>query len=153
MPNTSHVPPVDFIQHLVPLLVGAVGGALFLLFAYYARPLHTRKILARGLIIAALVYIYFSVDAHTSTSWLLVELLGVGIYGTLGMLGLRRSAWWLVAGWAAHPVWDIAIHYVGPGSEFAPAWYTIPCLSWDLVVAGALAYRLARGWTPALQPS
>jgi uncharacterized protein DUF6010 len=58
--------------------------------------------------------------------------------------GLRRSAYWIAAGWALHPVWDIALHYIGPGRTFAPWSYTIACGTFDLIVAGyvVLAYGL-----------
>ena len=71
------------------------------------------------------------------------ELAGVGIYGTMALRGLRGSPWWLAAGWAAHPIWDVALHYFGPGGSFAPEGYTITCLSFDLLVAAyvAVAYR------------
>ena len=61
----------------------------------------------------------------------------------MGLLGVRRSPLWLAAGWALHPLWDIALHYVGPGHAFAPETYTIACLSYDLLVAAyiVVAYR------------
>jgi hypothetical protein len=139
------------LQTVVQLLGGAIGGAASVLVAY-ALPRYTRHILVTVLFIGALAYVVFSVDAHPSAPWLLIELLGVGVYGTMAMLGLRGSPWWLVAGWAAHPLWDIGLHSFGPGSTFAPAWWTVGCLSWDLVVAGSIAYRIVRGWGPAIQP-
>jgi hypothetical protein len=54
------------------------------------------------------------------------------------VLGVRGSHWWLVAGWALHPIWDIALHYIGPGAAFAPAPYALACLGFDLVVAAAI---------------
>jgi hypothetical protein len=41
--------------------------------------------------------------------------------------------------WALHPVWDVLLHYVGPGRSFAPEAYAISCLSWNLVVAVYIA--------------
>jgi hypothetical protein len=45
-----------------------------------------------------------------------------------------------------HPVWDILLHYVGPGHTFAPETYTIPCITFDLGVAAyiAVAYGIFR---------
>ena len=64
----------------------------------------------------------------------------------MGWLGLRRSPLWLAAGWALHPVWDIALHFFGPGRAFAPETYTIACLSYDLVVAGYIVAAYRFGW-------
>ena len=71
------------------------------------------------------------------------ELVGIAIYSAMGLRGVRGSTWWLVAGWALYPVWDVALHFFGPGHAFAPETYTITCLSFDLVVAAyvAVAYR------------
>jgi hypothetical protein len=89
--------------------------------------------------------VLFAVRSQAGTGWLLLELLGVAIYGMIGWIGLRGSLWWLAAAWALHPIWDIGLHYFGPGSTFVPPLrYPIPCLSFDLVVAGYLVYRASR---------
>ncbi|HEU6450529.1 MAG TPA: DUF6010 family protein [Gemmatimonadaceae bacterium] len=123
------------------LPIGVILGAIFVGLAY-ALPRYTRQILAVGLILAALPYVHFSVGSHQGPLWLAMELAGVALYGAIAVRGLRGSLWWLVAGWALHPIWDIALHYAGPGRAFAPDWYTVPCLGWDLVVAGVVAYYI-----------
>jgi len=125
------------------LIAGLVAGALFVLTAYAIRS-QTRHILFWGLVGAALAYVIFAVYEHAGATWITLELLGVAIYGSMGFLGLRRSQWWLVTGWALHPVWDIALHYFGPGNAFAPAPYALGCLTWDPVVAASIAYRILR---------
>lgn len=133
---------------LTDLLVnGAVQGASLSVVAFLLSR-YTRDIVGRGLLAfvlcgAALTYIWFAVRAGEGASWVAGEILGVGVYGTLGVLGLRGSPMWLAAGWAAHPVWDLALHYFGPGAAFAPMEYAITCLSFDLVVAAyvVVAYR------------
>ena len=68
----------------------------------------------------------------------------------MAVAGVRGSPWWLVAGWALHPVWDVPLHYLGPGHAFAPESYAIACLSWDWVIAAYLIYRIARDSRVAL---
>ena len=129
---------------------GAIGGANLALVAFLlsrlVREVAGRALLAAILIVAAVIYEVFAARAGASTSWLIGELAGIAIFGGMGLLGVRRSPWWLAAGWALHPVWDILLHYVGPGHSFAPETYTIPCLTFDLAVAGyvALAYGIFR---------
>jgi hypothetical protein len=125
------------------LLSGAVLGAIFVGIAYAIRR-HTDRILAWGLIVAALAYVVFSfsLDADARAGWLAVELAGVAVYGAMALRGVRGSPWWLAAGWLLHPLWDVALHYAGPGGTFAPTWWTIPCLSWDLLTAAYVAYRI-----------
>jgi len=126
------------------LVIGAIGGALSVLIAFALRR-YTREILFFLLIGAAAAYVYFALRAGETPLWLFVELVGVGVYGLMGFRGLRGSPWWLVAGWALHVIWDVGLHYFGPGRAFAPVPYTIACVSWDLVVAGYLGYRITRG--------
>ena len=137
------------------LISGAVFGALFVLIAYAIQS-QTRRILFGGLVVAALAYVIFPVYGRASAGWIGLELLGLAIYGGIAFLGLRGSQWWLVAGWALHPVWDIALHYLGAGAAFAPAPYALGCLAWDPIVAAYIAYRIvrpAKTMTPALATS
>ena len=77
--------------------------------------------------------------------------MGVAVFGGIGLLGLRGSLWWIVAAWALHPLWDVGLHYLGPGRSFAPETYTIACLSFDLLVAAyiTIALGLSGGRRPA----
>ena len=126
------------------LIAGAFIGSI-LTFVAIAIPRYTRHILAATLVGAALVYVHIALDAHAGAAWLAIELAGVAIYGVLALRGLRRSAWWLVAGWALHPVWDVALHVAGPGHAFAPDWYTVSCITWDLVTATIIAIAILIG--------
>ena len=131
--------------HFLGLLAeGAISAAIFLTVAFLLRR-YTRIILAVGLIAAAVAYIFF-VQRIESSLWLGVEIAGVAIYGVMALLGIRRSPWWLVAGWIFHPLWDIVLHFMGPGHTFAPVTYTVPCLSFDLLVAAIIAVGILRGW-------
>ena len=150
------------LDHLVG---GAVYGTTLVLIAV-AVPRFTRHILAAALLVAALLYVGFAVEAQTSAWWLAAEAAGVGIYGYAAMRGVCGSAWWLAGGWALHPVWDVALHWAGPGRAFAPAWYATSCLTWDIMVAGIVALAILAGThlsdapaqpapdrVPALRPS
>lgn len=143
-------------SHVAMLLAGAAGGALFvgIAFAFGHR---ARGILGRGLIVTALCYVFFAAKAHAGPAWLAAELAGVALYGAMALRGIRGSAWWLVAGWALHPVWDVALHVAGAGRTFAPAAFAIACLAWDPIVAAVIAAGIllrARGIVaPALAMS
>jgi hypothetical protein len=115
----------------------------------------TRDIIGRSLLViflftAAGAYFGFAIAAGAGPIWTFVELVQVIIFGTMALLGLRGSPWWLAAGWALHPLWDVGLHYIGPGRSFAPVTYAIACISFDLVVAAyiAIAYALigVAGW-------
>jgi hypothetical protein len=36
---------------------------------------------------------------------------------------------------ALHPLWDVLLHYIGPGQAFTPWTYAIACISFDWLVA------------------
>jgi hypothetical protein len=44
-------------------------------------------------------------------------------------------------------VWDVAVHYAGPGHAFAPDAYAITCLSFDLLVAAYIVVDHRYGLT------
>ncbi|HET9478173.1 MAG TPA: DUF6010 family protein [Pyrinomonadaceae bacterium] len=138
----------EFVR--TPLIEGAIGGALLSLIAFllsrFVRDIVGRTLLATVLFAAAGAYLGFAFNPTTPRIWLLMELLQVIAFGTLGLYGWRGSPYWLALGWALHPVWDFALHYVGPGNTFAPLPYTLACISFDWVVALyiVIAYRLLR---------
>lgn len=123
---------------------GAVYGAS-LAFIAIAIPRSTRSILGVVLSVAALAYVPFAIAADAGAGWVAVELAGAGIFGYAALRGLRGSAWWLVAGFALHPVWDVVLHYAGPARTVAPEWYTTSCLSYDLAVAAVAAIAILVG--------
>jgi hypothetical protein len=122
---------------------GAIGGAVLALIAFllsrFTTEIYGRALLAIFLITAAGAYFGFAVLAGVSPLWILVELVGVIIFGVMALLGLRDSAWWLALGWALHPLWDVVLHYWGPGSSFASQPYAIACITFDWVVAAYIA--------------
>jgi hypothetical protein len=147
---------------IVGLLINGVAyAAIFMVVAFlisrFTSEIVWRSFLVLFLFIAAGLYIVFAVRAGESALWVVGELVGVAIFGGIGLLGLRGSLWWLVGAWALHPLWDVVLHYLGPGRSFAPETYTIACLSYDLLVAAyiVVAYRfdLVSPRRPALAAS
>jgi hypothetical protein len=88
---------------------------------------------------------------HVTWFWLGIELFGLVMFGTLALLGLMRSAWYLVVGIALHGLaWD-SWHYLADAQEwtsgptYVPAWYARGCLLVDVGIALYLAARLWSG--------
>ena len=117
----------------VPLIVSAF------LLSRFTRDLVGRSLLVVFLFAAAGAYFGFALLAAPGPIWVLAELVQVIVFGAIALLGLRGSPWWLAGGWVLHPLWDVVLHYIGPGYSFAPITYTIPCLSFDLLVAAYIA--------------
>lgn len=130
------------------LMEGAIGAFIIVVIAFllsrFTRDSFGRSLLAIFLIVAAGAYFGFAVKAGVGPGWILIELAHCVVFGAMALRGLRGSPLWLAAGWALHPVWDYALHYLGPGGSFAPWPYAIACISFDLVVAAyiLIAYGL-----------
>ena len=121
-------------------VLGLVAAAGFIVFARRFGIPGERRLLAIGLVVAALVYVGFAV-AWGGGAWIAAEAGGVVIFSGLAVLGLKRSPWSLALGWGLHPLWDAGLHLVGTGATFAPGWYVVACISFDLLVAGYIAAR------------
>lgn len=133
---------------MIPVIALLLGAALALALVGLARkypPGSERRVYAVGLLIAALVYVGFAVAGGASSQRLALECLGVILYGAAAWGGLRGRSWLLAAGWAAHVGWDVLLHLSGAGSEYTPHWYPWLCVSFDLVIAGAVFASSRRG--------
>src|SRR5919107_852838 len=134
------------IPNLIPLVLinGAISAAVAVvvpafLLSRFTRDIFGRSVLVIWLFIAAGAYFGFATLGRdvvdTSPIWMLVEIAQVFAFGALALLGLRGSPYWIAAGWALHPFWDVVVHYLGPGSAFTPWTYAIACISFDWLVA------------------
>ncbi len=123
---------------MIALLFGTVLSLALVGLARRYPPERERLVYAVGLGITALVYVVFGVAGGASAQWLAFESLGVFLYGAAAWGGLRDRPWLLATGWAAHVAWDVLFHLSGAGAEYTPHWYPWSCVSFDLVMAGAV---------------
>ena len=122
---------------LIALVVGIVLASAFLLWTR-AQPDAGRRLYAIGLVVTALIYVAFALIGRGSARSLALEAVGVLLYGGAAWLGFRKSAALLALGWAMHVVWDVSLHLQGAGAGYTPDWYPWGCISFDLMVAGAV---------------
>jgi len=129
------------------LIEGAITGIVLSVIAFllsrFVKDVVGRTLLATVLFAAAGAYFGFAFNPTTPRVWVLIELLQVLAFGTLGLYGWRGSPYWLALGYLLHPLWDFGVHHLGPGRSFAPLTYVIGCVSFDWVVAAYIfiAYR------------
>lgn len=126
---------------LVALCGGAVGGAAFYSIAMRARR-SGQVALSIALVAASLVYVAAAFTTPDAAHWMIIEIGGLLLFSILAGAGLQRSIWLLVAGWVAHPFWDLFQLLRAPA--FAPRWFAVACISWDWVVAFRVAHRASR---------
>lgn len=127
------------MQLLIEIIVGILLAAGFILIVRRSGNFAGEKRnFAIGLTVTALIYVVFGLFSG-AVSWILLELAGVPVYAALAWLGLKKSGWYLAAGWALHPLWDAGLH--GASTPFVPYWYIGGCLGFDLLVAGYIGFR------------
>jgi hypothetical protein len=132
---------------MMAVLALSTGLLLGLALIGYARGKPWRRelrILAIGLVVAALIYVAFAIGGAASTRWLGLESAGVLLFGAVAWLGVKRWPAVLAAGWMAHVLWDVLLHLEGTGAAYTPGWYPLLCVSFDLVVAGRILLRILR---------
>ena len=64
-----------------------------------------------------------------------MEILGVLLFGGLGLIGVWRWPGMIAIGWAGHVTWDVAV----PGASttpYAPWWWPTLCVGTDIFLAG-----------------
>lgn len=131
------------MNYLLWLLLGIVAAIFFVLLARRRGPRREPAFLALGLLVAAIIYIGFALVGG-DVAWIAIEVGGLLGYAIFVWLAWHYSTLWLTAGWAAHPLWDLALHGFGPGHSVAPEWYVYACLSFDLIVAGYILASMGR---------
>jgi hypothetical protein len=107
---------------IVGLLIDSVAyAAIFSIVALvmyrFAGQLAWRYLIVLFFFIAAGLYIVFALRADEGILWVAGEVVGVAIFGGMALLGMRSSIWWIIAGWALHPLWDVGQHNLAPSSH------------------------------------
>ena len=127
------------MQIVIEMVVGLFLGIGFILLVRlsgsYARE---KRSFAIGLVVTALIYVGLAFF-NGALKWILIELAGVAIFAVFAWLGLKKTGWFLVAGWALHPLWDAGLHDYS--TQFVPHWYIGGCIGFDLLVAIYIAFR------------
>lgn len=126
------------------IIIGGLIAAAFLYLFHFGKEDVLKGILALALVVAALIYVGFAVfgvwTKSANFSWLLLEILGVGIYFLFAFSGVKKSMWFLAIGWTAHVLWDTALHF-GENAAFVPDFYPPVCIGFDLAVAAYIFWR------------
>lgn len=103
------------------------------------------RIAAYALIALSFLYVGFAFRAEEPGAWVGFEMTGVALFGTLAGMSIIGSPWWVVAGFVLHPLYAIYFHYIGAGSQFAPAPFVIANAAFDVATALFVAYAALRG--------
>ena len=123
----------------------AIGAGLALIvgaFATAARFERDRAFYPTVLVVIASYYDLFAIMAG-STQALGLETVGLFALLIAAVVGFRSSLWIVVAALVAHGVFDL-IHAGIIANPGVPAWWPMFCLTYDVMAAGYLGWRLLR---------
>lgn len=122
-------------------LLFAAGVAILARWSQKGAP----RVAAYALIAVSFLYVGFALRADNPGVWIGVEMTGVAIFGTLALLTIMGSPWFVVAGLAAQALWVIEFHFVGTGSAFTPGPFALANVGFDAALALYLVYVVWRG--------
>lgn len=125
----------------IPIVLGVMLALVLAAVAQRRSTQYALRVYAIGLFVAALIYLAFALVGQARGRWLLIEGSGVALFGAAAAVGLRVRPLLLALGWAAHVVWDLALHRIGPGAAYTPAWYPWLCVGFDLTLAAIILTR------------
>ena len=129
------------------LLVGAFLAIAVGLFATTVGLDRDRAFYPTVTIVVAAYYVLFAVIA-ASTQAIVLETLVGAVFLALAASGFKSSLWIVVLALAAHGIFDL-VHGRVLSNPGVPGWWPQFCLTYDVVAAGYLAWRLKGGRIPA----
>ena len=127
-----------------------IGAALAIFVSVLARAVgfdRDRSFYPVVLTVIASYYVLFAAMGATRRT-LVLECLLMIPFAAAAAAGFKRSAWLVVAGLAAHGVFDL-FHGRFVSNPGVPPWWPAFCLAYDVAAAGFLAALVARGATAA----
>lgn len=121
-------------------VLGFVVGGLVSVLASLVGLDKDRSFYAVVLIVIASYYVLFAAMGGSAAT-LLTELLLMGAFAFVAILGFKGSPWILVAGLSGHGIFDLLHPHLITNSG-VPSWWPGFCLAYDLTAASYLAWLL-----------
>lgn len=118
--------------------VGLVLAVLVSAFGRLAGFDRDRAFYPTVLIVVASYYVLFAVMGGSMRA-LVVESVVMSAFALAAVAGLKRSLWLVVAGLAAHGIFD-SVHGSLVHNPGVPAWWPAFCMAFDLAAAACLAW-------------
>ncbi len=124
------------------LLIGVILAMVLGIFGTVVGFDRDRSYYATVLAVIGLLYGLWAVMSGSTTT-LLLESIGIVVFLILSVLGFKKSQWFLVAGLAAHGVYDYFHGHLFTNSG-VPAFWPMFCGSYDVTAAAYLAWLIRR---------
>ena len=135
----------------MPFLIGVILALILAIFASVVGFDRDRSYYATVLAVIGLLYGLFAAISGSTTT-LLLESIGIIAFLIISVAGFKISQWFLVAGLAAHGVFDFFHGHLIANSG-VPSFWPMFCLSYDVTAPAYLAWLLRRRRTLAREAS
>lgn len=122
------------------LIIGLSLGIISILFSSLLK--HLDEMAFYGLMLAAIGALYVGFTWTDTTSFI-INCVQAFLFGTLAYLGIKKSMYFMAAGFVLHGAFDFA-YSLFPLPDLRPPHYDVFCLSIDWVIGAYLfiiAYR------------
>jgi hypothetical protein len=126
----------------VPYVIGILLSVSVALFARWVGFDRDRAFYPTVLMVVAAYYVLFAAMSG-SIHTVLLESATMTVFVIAAVAGFKFSAWIVVAGLAAHGIFD-ALHGNVVENSGVPVWWPSFCLAYDLGAAGILACLIKR---------
>jgi Family of unknown function (DUF6010) len=116
---------------MIAALIGLVSSLITILIFTFLKRVDKNTIY--GLILLGIGFLYIGYtwsDIDTA----ILSLLQALFFMVLAYLGIKRSYWYLVAGYFLHGIWDM-VYPIVANPELLPPDYDYFCLTYDFIVA------------------
>ena len=122
------------MEQVLLILAGVLLSLGFIAFVRRVYPQRELTLYGIALAPTAGAYVVFAL-LHGALGSLSGELIGVLLYGGIGLAGVWRFPMLIAFGWATHVAWDLAVASESAAS-YVPAWWPALCVGTDLFLAG-----------------
>ncbi|MBL7740077.1 MAG: hypothetical protein JNK14_12745 [Chitinophagaceae bacterium] len=126
---------------MTSIIIGISSGLLTILVIGLLKGLDKKTMY--GLVLTGIGFLYVGF-AWTDTRALVLNAIQSIFFLFCAYYGIKRSSWFLAAGYFLHGTWDIVYHLL-PGSDLIPPHYDLFCLSIDFTIGLYLAGISYRG--------
>ena len=123
------------------LVIGIVLAFVVCCFGRWTGFDRDRAFYPTMLIVVASYYLLFGVMGGSGHA-LVVESIAMAVFVLVAVLGFKFNSWLVVAGLAAHGVFDL-LHGLVVTNPGVPDWWPAFCLTFDVGAAGILAFLIS----------
>lgn len=116
---------------MIATLIGISSGLMTILIFYSLKPMNKNTIY--GLILAGIAFLYIGYTWSNLES-AIISFLQALFFLLFAYLGINKSAYFLVAGYFLHGIWD-GVYPLFGRSDLLPPDYDFFCLTYDFIVA------------------